>query len=67
MRNLHQDVLAGYSKSIDEAELKNKVEVAVDFLGYCWFKKGIKMVSIREAEMFQEGGVKNELNDIIPF
>jgi hypothetical protein len=51
----------------EESELQNMLEIDVDFLGYCWFKRGIKMVSIQEIDMFQEGGARNSLEDIAPF
>jgi hypothetical protein len=50
-----------------EAELRNMVDINVDFLGYCWFKKGVKIVSIKAAGVFQEGGIKNTLHDIESF
>lgn len=50
-----------------ESELRNKVEVEVDFLGYFWFKKGIKIVEIKEARPFQEGGETTRPSDILPF
>lgn len=50
-----------------EEELKNKVEIDIDFLGYCWFRKDIKMIELKESDKFQEGGIKNQLTDIEPF
>lgn len=59
------------SKYIDEGrpieDLKNKLEVNIDFIGFCWFKKNVKMVEITESEKFQEGGIVNQLSDIRPF
>lgn len=47
-------------------ELKNKIEVDIDFLGYIWFKKDIQLVEIKAVELFQEGGIKNDIEDIKP-
>jgi len=51
----------------NEDELRNMVEINVDFLGFCWFRKEIKIVSISVADTFQEGGIQNALDDIEPF
>lgn len=50
----------------NEEELNNMIEFDVDFLGYIWFKKDAEIIEIKEAEMFQEGGSKNRIEDIIP-
>jgi len=50
-----------------EEEVKNKVEVDIDFIGNCWFKKGVKIVEIKESDKFQEGGIKDQLSNIKPF
>lgn len=50
-----------------EEELKNKVEIEIDFLGYCWFKKGVKIIEVKESDKFQEGGQIDELSKIKPF
>lgn len=55
------------SQGYKEEDLKNKVDIRADFLGYFWFKKGIEIVSISENRMFQEGGIENTLDDIPPF
>lgn len=41
---------------ISEEELENRIEFNFDFLGYCWFPKGIKIVEITQASFFEEGG-----------
>ena len=50
-----------------EEYLKNKVWIRVDFIGHFWFKKGVKIISISENKMFQEGGIQNSLDDIPSF
>lgn len=49
-----------------EEELRNKLLIDVDFLAYCWFRKGIKMISIQEGSMFKEGG-RDDMDKIRPF
>lgn len=49
-----------------EDELKNMIEVDVDFLGYCWFKKDIEIIEIKESELFKEGGNNIKIEDINP-
>lgn len=55
------------SQGYKEEDLKNKIDIRADFLGYFWFKKGIEIISISENYMFQEGGIENTLDDIQPF
>ncbi len=50
-----------------EAELRNMVDINVDFLAYCWFKKGVRIVSLRATDAFQEGGIQNALDEIQTF
>jgi hypothetical protein len=54
-------------ESKSEDELKNMVDINFDFLGYCWFKKGVKIVSVQEIPMFQEGGETTSVEAIGPF
>lgn len=49
-----------------EEELKNKLLIDVDLLAYCWFRKGIKMIAIREGGMFKEGG-RDDMSKITSF
>lgn len=37
-------------------EIHNKVEVILDLLGYCWFRKNIFMLQLKETYKLQEGG-----------
>ena len=53
-------------KGMKEEELKNMLEVDIDFLGYIWFRKNVELIEIKESELFQEGGTKNEIDDIKP-
>ncbi len=50
-----------------EEELKNMIEINVDLIGYCWFKKNSKIVEIKESDIFQEGDVRNDIENIKPF
>ena len=49
-----------------EEELKYMVEIDVDFIAYIWFKKGTKLIRIKEADPFQEGGDLDSLDKIKP-
>ena len=49
-----------------EEELKNQIQIDFDFLFYIWFRKDVELISILEAERFQEGGILSDLSDIEP-
>lgn len=49
-----------------EEELHHMVEIDIDFIAYIWFKKGTKLIRIKEADPFQEGGNMDSLDDIKP-
>ncbi|WP_139183654.1 hypothetical protein [Algoriphagus alkaliphilus] len=67
--NDHPDILDKYKEfseySIDE--LKKMIQFDVDFLGYCWFPKSVKIISISQGDLFQQGGDLDELKKIKPF
>lgn len=63
----HPELQAEYIKSgKTEEELKHMVEIDIDFIAYIWFKKGTKLIRIKEADPFQEGGNMDNLDDIKP-
>lgn len=49
-----------------EEELNNMVEINVDFLAYCWFKRNTEVIFIKEDDMLKEGGNAVDLNSISP-
>jgi hypothetical protein len=49
----------------NKEELKNMIEVDVDFIGYIWFRKDVQLIKIKEGELFQEGG-ENDMDNIEP-
>lgn len=49
-----------------EEELKNKIEITIDFIGYCWFNKETEVIELNESSLFKEGGIINEIDDIKP-
>jgi hypothetical protein len=42
------------------------LEINVDFLGYCWFKKDTQLIEIKENLLFQEGGIVDNIDDFKP-
>jgi hypothetical protein len=50
-----------------EDDINKMVQFDVDFIGYCWFPKDVKIICISQAEMFQQGGEIDMLDDIKPF
>jgi hypothetical protein len=59
-----RDEYLGQGKKAEE--LKNMIEVDVDFLGYIWFRNDVKLIEIKESELFQEGGAKDNIEEIKP-
>ncbi|MCR9013907.1 hypothetical protein [Aquiflexum gelatinilyticum] len=55
------------SSQFNKEELLKMVQFDVDFMGYCWFPKDIKIVNISQGDMFKQGGNLNKLEEIEPF
>jgi hypothetical protein len=65
--NKENEVKNGYlTQGKSEDQLKNMIEIDVDFLGYCWFKKDTQLIEIKESELFREGGSVDDLDSIKP-
>jgi|GEM_PF-3146393 len=55
------------NSSYTDDELNKMIEFGVDFLGYCWFPKKVKIISISQGDFYQQGGDLDQLNTIKPF
>jgi hypothetical protein len=53
-------------KGKTKEELRDMLEITIDFLGYCWFTKETEIIEIKENELFQEGGIIDDIDDIKP-
>jgi hypothetical protein len=63
----HPELRGEYLKAgKTEDELQYMVEIDIDFIAFIWFKKGTKLIRIKEADPFQEGGNMDSLDEIKP-
>ena len=49
-----------------EEELSKMLEIDIDFLGYCWFRKDVEIIEIKENEMLMEGSKGSDVDSIEP-